>query len=353
MKLSIGILAYNEETMIAATISSLLAQSVIADPSISTEIIVVTNGCSDKTAEVAADALSNIPLAALATSTVFEVDCAGKANAWNILVHEASAADTDYFILLDADIEFAATDAIERLVRHLEDNAEILIAPDQPVKKFAAGGGPLRPLIRALQKTGGDDDHALSGQLYAARASALRAVRMPLGLVVEDGFLRAMILTANFSGPETLSRIRRAPCVTHFYAPYESPGAIWRYERRQAAGTAINRFLYDEFRLWRSAGIDINTEIRRRNAADADWIEALIADRAGAGGAILVPKNYMLRRLRRRGPWSLKRMAKTPLIAASVLFDTIIALDASRELRRRGKDSQNAGGGHWDAIRSG
>lgn len=347
MKLAIGILAHNEEGFIGATISSLLSQSAIADPAVRKQIVVVANGCSDGTAKEAAEALARAPENAGCEVEVREVAAAGKANAWNIFVHEASAPDADYFVLLDADIEFAQSDAIERLVRHLEENPEIVIAPDQPVKKFDGGRGLLRPLIRALQKTGGDDDHALSGQLYAARAQVLRSVTMPRGVVVEDGFLRAMTLTRNFTAPETVSRIRRAPSVRHYYRPYETLGGIWRYERRQAVGTTINRYLYDEFRRWRADGLDIAGEIARRNAEDAEWLDALITDRVRQGGIILAPRNYVLRRLRRRDNWTAKRLLKAPLIAASVLFDLAVALDASRQLRRRAR-----AGAQWDAIRT-
>ncbi|MFZ5617534.1 MAG: glycosyltransferase [Pseudomonadota bacterium] len=346
MNLAIGILAHNEESYIAATIASLLAQTVIADPAIAKQIVVVANGCNDHTAQAAEEALKRIPPGANCAGAVRDIAMAGKANAWNVFVHSATAPDTDFFVLLDADIEFASADAIERLIAHLQNNPDVLIAPDQPVKKFGSGGGPLRPLIRALQKTGGDDDRALSGQLYAARASALRSVRMPLGIVVEDGFLRAMTLTANFSAPETLSRILRAPGVRHFYKPYESLAAIYRYERRQAVGTTINRFLFDAFRVWRASGLDIVSEIARRNAAEPDWLETLIAERITNCGPIAVPKNYALRRLRRRENWTLKNAVKAPLTAASVLFDLVVAYDASRQLRHRARR-----GARWDTIR--
>ena len=348
MKLSIGVLAYNERNTIGATVASLLSQSVIVDPAIEMEIIIVANGCSDDTADVARKALGAAPRSAHLAVAVRDVPAAGKANAWNIFIHEASASDAEFLVLMDADIEFGAPDAIARLVEHLKENPDVLVAPDQPVKKFGDGEGFLRPFIRALQKSGSDDDTALSGQLYAARASTLRGVRMPIGIVVEDGFLRAMVLTANFTDPETRSRIRRAPGVRHFYRPYETLSSIWRYERRQAAGTAINRFLYDEFRRWRAEGKNVTAEIDRRNAADPEWIEAVIAENVREGGRIVVPRNYWLRRLRRAPQNTFKALAKAPLIAAAVMYDIAVAFAASRQLR-----GKVAGSGRWDSIRSG
>lgn len=344
MKLSIGILAHNEERLIGRTIGSLLGQTVVRDGAIEKEIIVVANGCADGTVEAARAALGAVRPEWRCRSEVRDVNEPGKANAWNVFVHEASAADSDFLVLLDADIEFATDDAVARLLAHLEASPEVAIAPDQPVKKFE-GAGPTALLIRAMQKTGSDGDSALSGQLYAAHADALRAVVMPRGVVVEDGFLRGMVLTHGFSAPEDVSRIRRAPGVRHYYAPYETLSAIYRYERRQAAGTTINRFLFQEVSNWRRQGLDPSGEIRRRNREQPDWLEALIADRLKTAGIVSTPKNYVLRRMRKGENWTAKRLLKAPLIAAATVFDFVVALDASRQLRDRAR------GVRWDAIR--
>ena len=62
MIVSIGMLAYNEAAGIGKTISSLLAQSVFREASAAAqvsawEIVVVPNGCTDDTAQVAEVAL--------------------------------------------------------------------------------------------------------------------------------------------------------------------------------------------------------------------------------------------------------------------------------------------------------
>ena len=342
MKISIGILAYNEERFIESTVASLMRQTVFADAETEKEIILVANGCIDRTAAVADAALKAALGAPNLRAEVLELAEPGKANAWNVFIHEASAKDTDYFVLLDADIEFERDDAISRLIQHLEEKPEIEIAPDQPVKKFRSKGF-FAVLIRAMQKTGSDGDTALSGQLYAARAKTLRSIVLPRGLVVEDGFLRAMTLTGSFTHPEERARICRAPAVRHFYAPYESLSGVYRYERRQAAGTAINRLVYREIQRWRKDGLDPAAEIARRNEQDPGWLEGVIAKGVAEGDAI--PRNYVFRRLRRRDNWSLKRLHKLPLIAAATLFDLVVAIDATKELRNR------SAGVRWDTIR--
>ncbi len=338
-------MAHNEERAIGATLSSLLAQSVFADPALAKDLIIVANGCSDATVARAQAAIAGLSSPNTAARVV-DVREPGKANAWNIFIHRESAPDTDIFVLLDADIEFASPDAIEKLIAKLDADADVLVAPDQPVKRFSEGGGPLKPFIRALQKSGGDGDHALSGQLYAARASALRAIVMPTGIVVEDGFLRAMILTQSFSTSEIRKRITRAPGVRHFYAPYENFGDIWKYERRQAAGTTINRWIYDAFRDWRANGLEIRAETMRRNAEDPQWLDRLIAERVAGAGVIAAPRRYVLRRLRQNDNWGLKNILKAPLIAAAIVYDVAVAFAASEQLRKRAQGST-----HWETIR--
>jgi len=344
MLISIGILAHNEERFIGATIASLLGQSIFDDREIEKEIIVIANGCSDSTSIAAASALSAAKAFKNCRVDVRNIKEAGKANAWNIFVHDASDKRADFFVLLDADIEFESDEAIMRLIDHLKTNADVDIAPDQPVKKFVTSG-LLSSLMRLMQKTGSDGDTALSGQLYAARPNALRAIVIPRGVVVEDGYLRAMTLTRNFSEPENRIRILRAPSVRHFYSPYESFGGVYRYERRQAVGTAINRFVYRQVENWRRDGKDPAQEITRLNEEFPDWLEELIAENTSATGMIAIPKNYVLRRWRRRDKWTLKRLLKTPLVACATIFDLIVALDATRQLKNR------RSGKRWDTIR--
>ncbi|WP_038016295.1 glycosyltransferase [Synechococcus sp. PCC 7335] len=93
MKISVGILAYNEADCIEATIRSLLAQSVFQPPYLDCtfEIIVVPNGCTDDTSTVSYQALtkltSSIPDNYLSWQ-ICEVAQAGKPNAWDYFVHE-------------------------------------------------------------------------------------------------------------------------------------------------------------------------------------------------------------------------------------------------------------------------
>src|SRR3954453_15612611 len=97
MLISVGILAFNEELRIGRTIRSLLAQSVFVDPEAVTrfewEIVVVPNGCTDKTHEVAESVLKEglpcLPREKVG-ARVQSLAQAGKSRAWNELIHAIS-----------------------------------------------------------------------------------------------------------------------------------------------------------------------------------------------------------------------------------------------------------------------
>ena len=95
MHVTIGILAHNEATGIGATLHSLFQQSVFVEGqcqvlSAHYEVLVVPNGCSDNTAEVASAVLRELCSKrpeATCSYRVEEIDRPGKSNAWNELVH--------------------------------------------------------------------------------------------------------------------------------------------------------------------------------------------------------------------------------------------------------------------------
>jgi glycosyltransferase involved in cell wall biosynthesis len=89
--------AYDEEKTIGGTIASILAN---CDQRLS-KLIIVANGCSDRTVEVANQALKN----AKADYLVIELSLGDKCNAWNQYVyHYLPEADVHFFV--DSDVTF-------------------------------------------------------------------------------------------------------------------------------------------------------------------------------------------------------------------------------------------------------
>src|SRR5438874_7356264 len=107
---SIGIIAWNEEEAIQATLESLWQQSLFAQlrrRGLRAEIICVANGCTDRTAELARlffEKIKDEPLRAAVSCRVVELSERGKNNAWKVYVPSFSAANAARLILMVADI---------------------------------------------------------------------------------------------------------------------------------------------------------------------------------------------------------------------------------------------------------
>ena len=102
MRICIGILARNEEQNIGHTLDSLFGQSLFSnsdDHFEAIEVICVANGCTDRTADIARQALDTHCSNRTVTWRVCELEEAGKPNAWNEFVHSFSDQSADVIIL--------------------------------------------------------------------------------------------------------------------------------------------------------------------------------------------------------------------------------------------------------------
>src|SRR3954463_6017535 len=107
---SIGIIAWNEEEAIEATLHSLWQQSLFRElqkRELRSEVVIVANGCSDQTAETARRFFSRVSQQEVTEAVecrVVEVSERGKNNSWNLFVHSFSSPNAACLILMDADI---------------------------------------------------------------------------------------------------------------------------------------------------------------------------------------------------------------------------------------------------------
>jgi glycosyltransferase involved in cell wall biosynthesis len=142
--LSIGILAWNEEEAIGAALESLFAQSLferLAVRNSRAEILCVTNGCTDRTATVAAEVCeaqsASHPHRGSFSARVCDVRQRGKNNAWNLFVHQFSRKEADYLFLMDGDIALRDPDTLWNMWRALDANDDAAIATDCPIKDIS------------------------------------------------------------------------------------------------------------------------------------------------------------------------------------------------------------------------
>lgn len=308
MLISIGILAWNEEGVIASTLDSLFEQDVFSDPEIlpdaSWEVVVVPNGCADQTARAATQALSDllpkIAEGGRVAASVKELPVAGKSNAWNHYVHEFSSRDAELLILVDADIEFAGSATVANTVKALLDDPTAVVAVDLPLKDAVkkTKRSFLESVSIAASKAEVTGNPVIAGSFYCARAEVMREIWLPPGLAVEDGFLTAMILTDCFRANGNSARIIRAPDAAHYFETLTSLRAIFQHEVRLVVGTALNCYLAWDFLLFAtdSNGAGAGALIRCKTTQDTLWYKRLIDNAVRNHGYWVLPRGMLLRR---------------------------------------------------------
>lgn len=175
---SILVAAWNEESVIGAKIEDALKQDYPADR---LEIIVATDGCTDRTNEIVAERISSrVRLVAIPQR-------GGKARA---IRHAAAVAKGEVFVLTDANT-FFAKDAVARLVARLgEDPTVSCVFGDVQIRPdgcpYGASEGLFYKLERRIQRDESELDSAVGvdGALYAIRREAF--VPAPDGAILDD-----------------------------------------------------------------------------------------------------------------------------------------------------------------------
>lgn len=330
MRVDIGVFAHDEAAGIAAMMAGLLAQEVAG---LDARILVLANGCRDDTAA----------RARAAGAEVAELAQGGKSRTWNRFVHELSRPDADVLIFVDADIAFTAPDSLRQLALGLATRPALWVLNSQPVKDIASRREGLSGLDRIIAAAGGGLDDwktAICGQLYAMPAARARRFHLPVGLPVEDGFLRAMVLTDALVNPEDFSRIDGLEGLSHIYASERSIGALIRHQTRIVIGSAINFAAFDTLR---ALAADQRGPELARAAADDGWLPGAIRAHLPRRPFGYVPLHFLTKRLGRflghpRENWRLK-----PAVVALLGFgfDAIVYLLAQYRMAR------GTGAGFW------
>ncbi len=339
MKIVIGMLAWNEENSIAATIGSLAQQTLLrrADgKDFAIEIIVVPNGCTDRTPDVAREALDGLrkllPAVACRVETLAE---GGKSNAWNEFIHRLSPPDADYFVLMDADIEILTPETLERMWEALERDPHASIAADQPVKHLVRKAR-LSPLEKLLMGAGAMTQAApgqLTGQLYCARAGVLRRVWMPRGIIVEDGFLKQIVCTNGYSEPLDNSRIVRAEGASHLFECYTKLRDIWNHQIRQAIGHTLYTYLTRHIRT-QTTERPVYEALMEKSRRDPEWfLREIRAEIARRGWWVMDTPSVTMRWRRVRFAKGARKIKFLAVAAVATPYDLAVFLISNSRLK--------------------
>lgn len=330
MRVDIGVFAHNESASIAAMVARLLAQDVSG---LEARILVLANGCTDDT----------VALARTAGVEVTDLAQGGKSRTWNRFVHDLSRPEAEVLVFVDADIEFTAPDCLKRLALGLAARPTLWVLNSQPVKDIVARPHGLSPLDKLIATAGGGLDDwktAICGQLYAMPAHRARGFHLPIGLPVEDGFLRAMVLTDALTRPEDLARIDGLDGLAHIYASERTIPALIRHQTRIVIGSAINFAAFETLRA-------LPEEARRpelaRAAADEAWLPCVLRAQLPRFPFGYVPLHFLTKRLTRivSNPREKLRFRRAVVATLGFGFDAIVYLLAQYRMAR------GTGAGYW------
>ncbi|MBD2167390.1 glycosyltransferase [Calothrix membranacea FACHB-236] len=349
MKISIGILAYNEANCISATLQSLFAQSVFqaVDSNTAIEVVVVPNGCTDETAEIARTTLQNLVQSTANPAVswnVCEVKEPGKPNAWNNYVHNFSDPGADYIFLMDADIQFLAPTTLHSMVEALEVNANAWVSVDTLVKDVALKEKKslVEKLSLSVSKVSGAKSVWICGQLYCARAAVLHRIWMPKGIEVEDGFLWKMVVTNLLTSPEVPERVVRAQSASHIFEAYTDIRRLLRHEQWLILANTINTLIYEDLQASCNQQQDAGAIIKSRNEQDPLWVSKLIQANVSQKSGWVIPAWLLLRRFNSLLQLSLhKAVLFLPVAVTAFCVDLLVCLQANDRLHKWEQYSSN------------
>jgi len=290
-RVTIGIRAWNEEAIIRKTLESVFQQSLFEELSHrgeSCEVICIPNGCTDRTARVAAEVFEEMkrvhPFANAFTCRVEEIKEAGRNHTWNAFVHSISHPETEFLYIMDSDILFTSRETLFSMYAALLDHNKAAIASDRPIKdiQFKKQKSLLDLISLATTDMTATIEGQITGQLYCIRSRIARRLYLPKDLGIDDGFIKAIVCTDFFLRPLTPSRIIVAPNAAHVYEAYTSVKEILNNQKRQMIGQAIVHVLLEHLRMlplkerW-----DLAPTLRRKDEEDPDWLKKLTAEHLG------------------------------------------------------------------------
>lgn len=333
--LDIGIFAHNEAALIGALIGDLARQDLIRGPAADLRILILANGCTDDTVARARAALAALPDPAVRDRfAVLDLPQPGKSRAVHRFIHEMSRPQAEVLGFLDADVHLPRPDTLARMLAMLEDRPELRVVTSRPVKDVIHFNRPTGPVGRLIA-AGGDGltdwRKSICGQLFMMRAGPARRIGLPAGLPVEDGFIRAMVLTDLLSAPQDLSRIDGDPAVFHVYESIRNLGALTRHQTRIVVGSAVNAALFAH--IHRNAPTEEQAHaLLMTAAADPDWLGRVLKAELPCAPHGYVPFDFLVKRLRRGGRPGLKGKA---VLAAGVGLDLLAWLRATARMAFR------------------
>jgi glycosyltransferase involved in cell wall biosynthesis len=187
---SIVIPSHDEEGVIGRCLSSLLTDAAPGE----FDVVVVCNGCTDRTADRDRD---------FPGVRVVESEVASKAHALNLGDATASVFPRIY---LDADVEFPTADA-RALSAALAEHGALVAAP-RPMVVFEAASWPVRAFYRVWQLTPYVREGFIGCGAYGLSAEGRARFEAFPRTISDDGYVRAVFSRSERLTPDCHTRVR-------------------------------------------------------------------------------------------------------------------------------------------------
>src|SRR6266568_1550329 len=289
IRLSIAVRAWHEEAVIRRTLESVFDQSVFEELSTRRErceVVCIPNGCTDRTAEIAAEVFAkqqaSHPFASAFVCRVENIREAGRNHTWNAYVHDLSSREAEFLCIMDSDILFNRRDTLFNLYAALLSRPAASIASGLQIKDifFKTNKSARDRISLATSDMTRTIAGQITGQLYCIRAEAARRLWLPKDLgAPDDGFIKAVICTDHFTCEVDPARIVTVENASHIYEAYTSAREILNNQKRQMIGQTTVHVLVEYLKtLPLKQREDLADTLRRKEETDPDWLKQLLQE---------------------------------------------------------------------------
>lgn len=342
-KVDLAILAHQEEATVASVLADVARQSLLADPTVDVKVWLLANGCTDRTAERARAAAEGLPQGIAGRIAVLDLPKPGKSRTVTAFIHDHARPEAEAFIFMDADIRLVQTDTLARMVAAVRDRPKLQVFTGRPVKDIVHDKqslGVVARLIASGAEQLTDFRKSIAGGLYCIRSETARRIHLPTGLPVEDGFVRAMVLTDFLTEPERMERIDGNEEVYFIYESIRTIPALVRHQTRIVVGSAINSTLYARIR--RLAPTPEAAQAMLREAAqDDDWLGRVLREDLPRAPFGYVPFHFLVKRFRRADARLLLRPQRLAAFLGGLALDVVSYVLATLRMM------SGRAAGHW------
>jgi glycosyltransferase involved in cell wall biosynthesis len=347
LKITIGVPAWNEETGIVPALESILGQTLIQNAAglgIEAELIVIANGCTDRTVELTRVFFSRVretfPDGGPVDLKLEELAESGFANVWNLLSHSFSRRDADFIFFVNADIVITRSDLFEQMLNTLRENPELQVVSPKGRKHIeAARCKSLFDRLNLAVTRFSDADQAgqVRGHCFCARAPAMRSVWLPKSFPgAVDGLFKRLIVTDAIRRPDDLSRIGAVDAGYTFEA-YRTFRDIAARRVRLFVGQTFIETLIRHLKAMREKHpeMDVSAYLRGRDETDPSWLHRLVQFSIKQNGLRFTMPSpwFRFRYLRRPDLGMFRKTGMLPVALIAFAFDLPVFIAAAIRLK--------------------